>query len=114
MSKGVKHDQNKRKLHMIPTEALNQEAQAFEIGAVKYGKWNFTRGLEVSRYLDSAMRHILAFKDGETMNVEEISLPEGRHTVMVCTHLGAARACLAMLIQNLESGKAIDDRCTDG
>ena len=97
--KGLKYDTGKAKLSMIPVEALEMEAQAFEYGAKKYAKNNFKGGMEWSRLLDASLRHIYAFSAGE--NIDEESL---------VNHIGNARACLAMLAYNIKNNKGIDDR----
>ena len=96
---GVKHDNGKPPLSLIPRAALMLEAQVLAFGADKYGKFNFTKGFQQSRLLDAAMRHITAYAWGED-NATESGL----------SHLGHARACLAMLIQNIEDGVSTDDR----
>ena len=70
MSKGSKHDAGKAPLHMIPEEALIGMAEAFAFGANKYGKFNYKKGLEITRLTDSLRRHALAFLQGEDLDPE--------------------------------------------
>lgn len=41
-------------------------AKHFENGALKYGEHNWEKGIPVSRYIDSAVRHLMKDCDGET------------------------------------------------
>lgn len=93
---GVKHDDGKPPISLIPRRAIEEEARVFGFGADKYGKGNWRGGLLYSRLIDAALRHVLAFADGEN-NDPESGLPHTAH----------ARACLAMLMQIDESW---DDR----
>lgn len=68
--KGIKNDDNKAKLHMIPEEALIGMAEAFQFGAKKYERFNYKNGLEFTRLSDSLRRHILSFLMGEDLDPE--------------------------------------------
>jgi hypothetical protein len=46
--------------YLIPTMPLRRLAQHFENGAVKYGVNNWQKGIPLSRYYDSAQRHLWA------------------------------------------------------
>lgn len=50
----------------IPPVALRKLAQRFEDGAAKYQKNNWQKGIPLSRYQDSLMRHTLAHAEGDT------------------------------------------------
>lgn len=49
-------------LNPIPLLRL---AQLYERGAIKYGENNWTKGIPISRYVNSAERHINNYKEGE-------------------------------------------------
>ena len=49
----------------IPTLMLDV-ARHFENGALKYGEHNWEKGIPVSRYIDSAVRHLMKDLAGET------------------------------------------------
>lgn len=53
----------------IPPEAIRRLAKRYEDGEAKYpdadGFPNWMRGLPLSRYFDSAMRHLLAASEGD-------------------------------------------------
>lgn len=97
--KGSKFDANKPPLALIPKEFLDEVAQAFGYGAGKYGKYNFTKGIETTRLLDAAMRHLTAFAWGEDND------PESKRS-----HLGHAGACIAMCLFMLKNHPGLDDR----
>lgn len=98
-AKGTKADNGKASLSLIPRAYLEGTANAFGYGANKYGKWNYTKGIEITRTLDAAMRHILAFLDREDLDPES-----------GLNHLFHASASLAMTIYNLEHNQGLDDR----
>lgn len=87
MSEGVKHDQSKPDLSLLPKEFLEEVAKAFMHGEKKYGRYNYLGGMQWHRLVGAAMRHIIAFQDGEDAD------PESSFN-----HLGHAGACLAMLL----------------
>lgn len=98
-AEGVKHDQGKPMLSLLTKESLVAEARAFEYGMRKYNKHNYKLGMDWSRVLDAAMRHLVAFSNGETYD-EESKL----------NHLWHCKACLAMLIYYYENNIGKDDR----
>jgi len=51
---------------MIPTCAIMAMAKRFEDGATKYGADNWRKGIPTSRYCDSAYRHLMQCRDGDT------------------------------------------------
>ena len=55
----------KGRFDLIPPYALKRLAQHFENGAEKYADRNWERGLPLSRYIDSALRHLNAFMEGD-------------------------------------------------
>ena len=94
----------KAPLHLVPGSALVYEALVFELGAKKYGPYNWRDTAVVrSIYLDAAMRHLLALMDGQDID-EESGQPHEAHI----------RACMAIIIDARELGKLIDDRNTLG
>lgn len=83
--KGLKHDQGKPPVHMIPEEAILGAAEAFAYGAKKYSRFNYRNGLAFTRLTDSLTRHLLAFTKGIDID-EESGLP---HTKLIL-----ANACM--------------------
>lgn len=96
---GVKFDQGKAPLSMLPRVALEQEAKVMEFGAKKYGKFNYRKGMKWSRLIDAALRHVYAYADGED-NDPETKL----------SHLAHARCCLGFLLEYADDNLGEDDR----
>ena len=58
--------EGKGRFDLIPTDALRRLARHYENGAVKYGDKNWEKGQPLSRYLDSAFRHLICVIEGLT------------------------------------------------
>lgn len=65
-STGAKRDMVEGKGDMVslPNAAILRLSKHYEAGALKYGRWNYTKGIPVSSFLDSALRHIFKYLDG--------------------------------------------------
>lgn len=50
---------------LIPTLFIQRLAVVMEKGAEKYGDWNWSKGMPLSRYYASAMRHLMQAFDGD-------------------------------------------------
>lgn len=50
--------EGKGRFDLISPFALRRLAGLMERGAVKYGDWNWAKGMPKERFLDSAMRHL--------------------------------------------------------
>lgn len=48
----------KGRMDLLPLRALMRLAQHYEAGCQKYGDRNWEKGIPLSRYFDSAMRHL--------------------------------------------------------
>lgn len=66
-STGSKRDTRKGKgrYDLIPAYPLQRLAKHYENGASKYFEWNWILGQPLSRYIDSAMRHLNDIKMGK-------------------------------------------------
>lgn len=95
----VKHDKGKPPIGLIPRSALEAEARVLDFGAKKYGRHNWCGGMDHSRMSDAALRHILAYIDGEEVD------PESGED-----HLAHARCCLGFLIEYRAKKTGKDDR----
>jgi hypothetical protein len=98
---GKKFDIGKPDLSLIPLPALIEEAKGFMLGESKYGRYNYTEGMEASRLVAAALRHITIWMEGEDNDQESGA-----------SHLGHARCCLAMLIHTQQLGTLKDNRRT--
>ena len=87
-------------LHLIPPTALIQLSRAMELGANKYGPFNWRdKAVPVLTYLAAAQRHILSYLDGEETDPESGA-----------PHLAHAMACMAIVLDAKEVEMLIDDR----
>ena len=57
--------EGKGRYDLIPNTALRRLALTYEAGAKKYGERNWEKGMPVSRFLDSALRHINQHIEGK-------------------------------------------------
>lgn len=67
---GVKHDNGKAPLHLLPTEALLTIAQVMGYGAQKYNAYNWLQGFAASRLYSATMRHLLSYWQGSDQDDE--------------------------------------------
>lgn len=56
--------EGKGRFELIPPAAIFAIARVFEEGAKKYEARNFEKGIPLSRYIDSALRHIYKHLEG--------------------------------------------------
>ena len=84
---GSKHDAEKTRLDLIPTEAIEEIGRAFTHGGKEYGAYNFRGGIAFSRLYGAALRHLNAFWGGEDID-KDSGLP----------HLALAGSEICMLI----------------
>jgi len=56
--------EGKGRFDLLPPHAITRLAQHFENGAVKYGDRNWEKGQPLSRFLDSALRHVFKYLGG--------------------------------------------------
>lgn len=99
---GLKYDNGKPDLSIVPLALETACARAFEFGANKYGRNNYRHGLKYTRLIAAALRHIKAWNE-----VEDLDLESG------LSHLDHAIACLAMLAvseNSIENSEKYDDR----
>lgn len=97
--KGIKYDQGKPMIGLIPPEALIDVANVFTYGANKYSSHNWRGGLKFSRLYDAVLRHLFAFIGGEDKDPES-GLP----------HLAHACCGLMMLLTISKTREDLDDR----
>lgn len=101
---GAQRDEASDKLRhsLIPQEALNRVLKRFLEGAERYGENNWTKGMPLSVYYDSAMRHMQAwwFDDHN----------EDHAAAAVWNILCAMHTEANADIHMADSGEALDDR----
>lgn len=96
---GHKADTGKSPVTLIPKDFILGMADVFGKGAIKYDRHNFRKGIALSRTLDAAMRHILAFAERENDD-SETNL----------SHLLHAGCSLAMCYHSFKNYPDLDDR----
>ena len=96
---GVKFDSGKRRVDLVPTEAINALADILTAGSVKYGEHNWRHGMDWSRVYGAAQRHMLAFWGGDDIDAES-GMP----------HLWHALTNLAFLVSYQAMSVGRDDR----
>lgn len=95
---------SKLPLHLWPASATMTGTLGLLDGTLKYGRANWrVAGVRASIYIDAVLRHVNAYREGET-NDPDSGVP----------HLGHALACLAILVDSEAAGKLNDDRNIEG
>ena len=102
---GVKFDQGKRRVDLVPTEAINALAEVLTAGAVKYGTHNWRKGMDWSRVYGAAQRHMLAFWGGDDID-EESGMPHMWHAL---TNMAFLVSYQAMSVGRDDRWKQDDD-----
>lgn len=95
----LKFDDNKLPVNLLSSEALLQTAAVLKFGADKYSEHNWRQGFAWSRPLAAAMRHIMAFNDGEDKDPES-----------GLSHLAHAMCCIMFLLEFEKTHRELDDR----
>ena len=67
---GIKHDQGKPRMSLLPPAALQEVLKVLEFGAKKYGDHQWRSGFIWTRLYDAAMRHELAWLNREKLDPE--------------------------------------------
>lgn len=98
-SGGIKHDAEKIRVELLPTEAVEEIAKVMTFGAKKYADHNWAKGISWSRLLGAAMRHLFAFSRGENKDPES-----------GLSHLAHLGCCVLFLIWHEKHRPDLDDR----
>jgi hypothetical protein len=94
MTEGIKHDKGKLRYDLVPPIAFQGDAEVLTFGADIYGERNWENGIDTGRLFAAAMRHLIAWRRGETINEES-----GLH------HLKHARVNLVMIMVMEENAR---------
>lgn len=96
---GIKFDIDKARMDLLDPLALVELSNVLTAGAKKYAAHNWRNGINVSRLVAAAYRHLTALNSGETLD-PETGLQHAAHLM-----------CNAMfLIWTLEKRPDMDDR----
>lgn len=96
---GVKFDDAKPRMDLVPVSAIRALADVLTMGATKYGDRNWEKGLAWGRVYGATMRHLLAWWHGEDLDAES----------GLC-HLKHALCNVAFLVEYVERATGTDDR----
>lgn len=80
MAEFVKHDRGKSRPDLIPRGVLKAMGDVMAYGAAKYDVDNWQRCEDPRRYEAAAMRHLIAYLDGEELDAES-GLPHLAHAM---------------------------------
>lgn len=98
--KALTFDDGKPPLAVLPWAALDAMALVQAYGHKKYKNfYNYRKGMEVSRHLSCAIRHIRDYMNGHEVDHESGINPLAHSMVRI-----------GFVLQNLADGTAIDDR----
>ena len=96
----TKYGEKKPSFGLIPRATLVAGAAAHQLGADKYGPWNWRKNsVSAMVYVNSMMRHIQEWKEIEDNDPDTQA-----------SHLGNVIACCGILLDAQENGCLIDDR----
>src|SRR5438874_1387199 len=100
--KAKKYDQEKPDFCAIPQLALLEVAKTFTHGKKKYGLYNYSLGMDYTRYISAAQRHL-----NKALRGIDIDEDSGRDKLY---HLSNAISSIMMCLDNQLSGTLIDNR----
>lgn len=96
---GIKHDQNKIRMDLVPWDVVTEIAKILTFGAKKYEDRNWEKGFNWSRVYGALQRHLCLWFQGQDRDPET-----GR------SHLAHAGCCLFFLLAFVLRGNGCDDR----
>ena len=96
---GIKHDQDKIRMDLVPWDVVVEIAKILTFGARKYADRNWEKGFNWSRVYGALMRHLTLWFQGQDTDAET-----GR------SHLAHAGCCLFFLLAFVLRGVGKDDR----
>jgi len=91
-------------LRLLPPALMLYTSRVMELGASKYGAFNWRKNKVMhSIYIEAAMRHLLCIIDGEEIDPES-GMP----------HMAHVAACAGIVLDAKATGNLIDDLPTPG
>lgn len=96
---GTRYNTGKVKWSLVDFKSLEPMVRVLEFGAQKYAPENWKKGLKVTEIMESCLRHIFSFLEGQDNDTEsDIS------------HLGHAMCNLMFAQWMVENRKDLDNR----
>ena len=102
-SPGWTFDEGKAPLALLPRLPLELVADVFGKGASKYAMHNWRAGIQITRNLSCALRHIYAYNEGEDLDPE-----------LGTNHLANAIVRLMFVLETAVKHPEMDDRWREG
>lgn len=96
---GIKYDNEKPMMDLLPMAALTEVGKVLTEGAKKYASHNWRQGFKYSRLQAALLRHYSAFSEGEDHDPETELL-----------HLAHLTCCALFLLEHQLKGYGEDDR----
>ena len=109
LTEGLKFDDDKVRLELLPPELLYAIATILTFGAKKYADRNWELGMSWSRVFGAMMRHMWCWWGGK-LPTNKSFLFGDLDTETNYSHLWHAGCCVAFLISYEERGIGDDDR----
>lgn len=103
VTEALKYDGAKPRVDLLPSEPLLMIACVLGFGAEKYAAHNWRAGFDQSRLIGAAMRHLLAYNDGEDTDPES-----------GLSHIAHAGCCVLFLLEQIAKDTGNDDRYQTG
>jgi hypothetical protein len=100
---GTKHDGGKEPLDLLSSHALLEISKVLGFGAKKYNSHNWRNGISYSRLYAAALRHLLAWNNGESEDPESS-----------ISHISHAACNLMFLLEFIKTRPDLDDRYHTG
>lgn len=92
--------EKKTPLRLVPKVAVAEMARVMELGAKKYGPYNWRENdVRLSIYIEAARRHLDLLEHGEDLDCESGA-----------NHAAHVMACMGIVLDASATGNLIDDR----
>lgn len=97
----LRYNEGKVPYSYLPLDLLEDTARVLEMGAKKYARDNYRKGMPMTEVMDSLMRHYTAFATGED-NDQESGLSHIGHMI-----------CNLLFMQNIMNAEDLKDKYDD-
>jgi hypothetical protein len=67
---GLRFNEGKRKWSLVDFDSLEDMVKVLEFGAKKYGEYNWQKGLKTTDIIESMLRHVFSYLNGEDNDKE--------------------------------------------
>lgn len=98
-TEGIKYDEGKVRMELLPTKPLVDIAEVLTFGANKYKDDNWRKGISYKRVYGALQRHLSEWNDNRDLD------PETKKN-----HLAHAGCCILFLLEYTHTKPEFDDR----